>query len=171
MINEVWKPIKDYEGLYEVSNLGNVRSLDHIASNGVKDILYKGKVIAPFYDGKRNYFQVTLCKGRYHKRKFLVHRLVALMFIPNPHDLREVNHKDGNKTNNRLSNLEWVTSKQNKDHARKNGYYDTPKFKNRGSRKNALRIPYKGEKLSLMEIAKLENKTYFQVYNQYIRRK
>ena len=165
---ERWKPIEGYESLYEVSNLGTIRSVDHFGSNGVSTILYKGKPLKPFLDGRGYYVQVTLCKGKHHKQKVLVHRLVAKAFVPNPNNLPEVNHKDGNKLNNEASNLEWVTSKQNKDHAYALGLYDTPKFRHRVSPKTAMKIPYNGGLLTLRQIASIENKTYKQVHKKYV---
>ena len=170
MQEEIWKNIKGYEGLYQVSNQGQVRSLTHYASNGVAIIEYKGKIISSWFDGKKNYLMVVLSNGKKNKKKFLVHRLVAETFIKNPENKREVNHKNGIKTDNRVLNLEWVTSKENKQHAYKNGYYNTEKFKHRGRKKNAITVKYGNEFLSLKEIAELENINYFQAYDKYVRK-
>lgn len=159
MAQEIWKPIKDYEGLYEVSNFGNVRSLDHYASNGVKDILYKGRTLKYWWDGKHNYKMVTLSKDN-RKTKYLVHRIVAETFMENPKNKKEVNHKDGNKGNNEVSNLEWVTSKENKEHAYKNGYYDTDKFRNRKSYENSKRMSINGETKTLYKWSKENGMSY-----------
>ncbi len=108
---EIWKEIKGYEGLYEVSDLGRVRSLDRYVSyvNGQKH-LHKGKVLSP---GVSNgYLQVSLCKNGEIKHP-LVHRLVADAFIPNPDNLPQVNHKDENPSNNMVVNLEWCSSEYN----------------------------------------------------------
>lgn len=111
-IDEVWKPIKDFECLYEINNLGEIRSLDRevIYSNGVKHI-HKGKMLKPRKD-KYGYLNIVLNKNGKSKT-FKVHRLVAITFIPNPNNLPEVNHKDENKLNNSINNLEWCTSKYN----------------------------------------------------------
>lgn len=108
---EIWKDIKGYEGYYQVSNLGNVRSLDRF--DGVHD--RKGTKIKP--NLKQNgYLQVGLRK--HNKRKwFGVHRLVATYFLRNPNNKPQVNHIDCNKQNNNVSNLEWVTGKENQEHA------------------------------------------------------
>ena len=96
MIEEKWKDIKGYEGLYQVSNLGNIKSFGY-----GKAILLK-----QFKDGK--YLSVNLCKDKKHK-KYKVHRLVAEAFIPNPNNLPIINHKDENKYNNNVENLEWCS--------------------------------------------------------------
>ena len=112
MENEVWKDIEGYEGIYQVSNLGRVRSLDRICimKNGRKR-LHKGRIMA-FFVGHDGYLIVKLC-AKSSKVSYRVHRLVANAFIHNPDNLPLVNHKDENKTNNVASNLEWCTQKYN----------------------------------------------------------
>ena len=104
MINnkEVWRDIQGYEGLYEVSNFGNVRSLKY----------GKIKYLKPADDGNGYYF-VNLSKNGIVKN-FKIHRLVATAFIDNPSNYPQINHKDEDKTNNKASNLEWCTNKYNK---------------------------------------------------------
>lgn len=111
---EVWKDIQDYEGLYQVSNLGRVRSLGRPVFNAIKhgNIWRKGKILKPIKTQNTGYYCVSLVKDKHLKRKS-IHRLVAEAFIPNPNDLPQVNHKDENKANNQVSNLEWCTSKYN----------------------------------------------------------
>lgn len=112
---EIWRPIVGYEGLYEVSDCGNVRSVDReIKNKGGLTIHLKGKIIVQKVH-KCGYTQVALCKDGKCKFK-LVHRLVAEAFIPNPDNLPQVNHINETKTCNRLDNLEWVSAKDNINH-------------------------------------------------------
>lgn len=112
---EEWKDIKDYEGLYQVSNLGNVRSLDKeiIRKNNFKSIKIKGRILKQQNCG--GYKVVPLCKnGKECQKK--IHRLVAEAFIENPNNLPIINHKDENKSNNVVENLEWCNSKYNSNY-------------------------------------------------------
>jgi len=108
---EIWRDIKNYEGIYEVSNLGRIKSISRNGTIKENRILKPNKVMG--------YSQVGLQK--YGTRKYKkIHRLVAEAFIPNPENKKEVNHKDGNKTNNCVDNLEWVTTSENQLHS----YYE-----------------------------------------------
>jgi hypothetical protein len=107
-MNEIWKDIEEYEGLYKVSNLGRIASYK-----------YKHKKICSC-NSKKAYPIVTLCKNLTYK-KIRVHVLVAAAFIPNPENKKEVNHLNGIKTDNRVCNLEWVTPKENMIHCYKIG--------------------------------------------------
>ena len=114
-MQEFWKDIKGYEGKYQVSNLGNVRSLDTkcIARNqfnGTGIRTSKGKVLSQ--SGTR-YKKVALYDKNHNKKFYSVHRLVAEAFILNPNNYKYVNHKDENKFNNYYINLEWCTQKHN----------------------------------------------------------
>lgn len=103
---EVWKDIQGYEGLYQVSNFGRVRSLDKkVKCRGGKYRLVKGRIMQPVHSGA-NYSAINLYKDKHHHMQY-VHRLVAKAFIPNPNGYLEINHKDENKDNNNVSNLEW----------------------------------------------------------------
>ena len=103
-MNEVWKDIEGYEGMYQVSNLGNVKSLSR---KNTKGQILSEKLLA-FGVVANDYLQVQLWKNKHPKMK-LVHRLVAEAFIANPSNLPEVNHIDGDKSNNTVVNLEWTT--------------------------------------------------------------
>ena len=115
-MEEIWKDVVGYEGLYQVSNLGRTKSLDRIVSTGKGMRKHHGKILIQQLDGQKHYFQVSLSKNGKVK-KIQVHCLVAQTFIPNPKNKPEVNHIDGNKQNNNVTNLEWVTTKENMQHA------------------------------------------------------
>lgn len=103
---ERWKPIKGYEKKYEISNCGNVK------------IIKTNKLKLP-QKSKNGYLVINLYIGKNPKRVY-IHRLVAKAFIENPNNYKDVNHKDGNKSNNYVGNLEWCTRSQNLKHAYKN---------------------------------------------------
>ena len=107
-MSEIWKDIEGYESLYQVSNLGRVKSLARNTGNQYAnaDRILKQKVC------KTGYMSVGLVKDKRQKH-FFVHRLVAMAFIPNPDNLPQVNHKDEDKTNNCVENLEWCTIQHN----------------------------------------------------------
>lgn len=126
-MKEIWKDVFGYEGFYQISNLGNVKSLGrtikHKASKRRGE--YYVSIKSKYPKQHKNidgYLNVDLCKDRKHK-KFLVHRLVALHFIPNPGMLDQVNHIDGDKTNNCVENLEWCTQVENAVHAVRTGLF------------------------------------------------
>jgi hypothetical protein len=122
---EEWKSVIGYEGYYEVSNLGNVRSVERTVSNHTGVITLKPRLMKQSQNHK-GYSIVYLSKDAKMKT-ISVHRLVALAFIPNPQNKPQVNHIDGNKTNNRVDNLEWVTNQENHDHAVLIGLYPNQK--------------------------------------------
>ena len=105
---EVWRPVRDFEGLYEVSNLARVRSVDRWSKykgSDTKQAFRKGRILRQDKTSA-GYYLVTLCRDGVHFH-CSVHRLVAEAFVPNPENLQQVNHKDENKSNNLPSNLEW----------------------------------------------------------------
>lgn len=132
---EVWKNIINYEDYYQVSNFGNVKSLDRIVNkpNGIS-YLRKGK---PCKQSKSNlgYMTVGFTVNNKKVNKY-VHRLVAEAFITNMNNYPQVNHIDCDKTNNRLYNLEWCTNSENHIHATKNGL----------NKLHLHRVAYSGEK-------------------------
>ena len=117
-ILEIWKPVKNFEQRYTVSNTGKVKSLKN-------SIILKERDL-------RGYKRVALFKdGKPHDKR--IHRLVGEVFIDNPDKKPEINHKDKNRSNNHVSNLEWATSKENNDHKNKDGVGDTYKNENNGN--------------------------------------
>lgn len=117
---EIWKPIVGYEGLYEISNYGNIRSMPRVImrKDGKPYAVKTIKVLKPCYD-KDGYLRIELNNNGVAK-KYYVHRLVANSFIPNNSNKSQVNHKNAVKDDNSIENLEWVTNQENRDHAVKN---------------------------------------------------
>lgn len=120
--DEIWKAVPEFEGFYEVSNIGRVRSISRIVRSGRGYRINPSIILKPAL-GQWGYEQVCLRKNgkKYTKR---VNRLVAQTFIPNPDNLPQVNHIDGHKTNNHVDNLEWCDSSQNMIHCHRNGMSD-----------------------------------------------
>lgn len=120
LLDEVWKDIEGYEGAYQVSNLGNVRSTTReVIYPGGYSRVFRGKVLKPRVD-KYGYLVVGLSKHQHHKW-LKIHRLVAKAFLNNPNEYDQVNHLDGDKTNNNVSNLEWCNNSMNMKHAVETG--------------------------------------------------
>lgn len=118
-IVEKWRDIENYEGLYQVSNLGNIRSIDRIINYADCRIrFHKGRNIMQALN-RQGYLQVSLSNNGF-KKTFRVNRLVAEAFIPNPNNLPEVNHKNEDKHNNAVYNLEWCTPKYNCNYGDRN---------------------------------------------------
>ena len=116
-MEEIWKDVPGYEGLYQVSNMGRVKSLKR-----TREMNLPGHTTAPVNERIRKfgkslgYQEVVLSKDGINKH-FRVHKLVAMTFIPNPRGCAQINHKNGNKHDNRVENLEWCTPSENQRHA------------------------------------------------------
>jgi hypothetical protein len=145
MENEIWKSIKDYEGIYEVSNLGNIKSIERLLPHfcGGKRILKER--ILKIKTNKYGYCSVCLSKNN-NCKSFLLHRLVIDSFIKNDENKPQVNHIDGNKSNNNINNLEWVSAKEN--------YFHSVKI---GLRKHYNRTKETKEKMSISALKRNPN--------------
>lgn len=118
MEQEIWKPIQDYEGLYEVSSKGRVRSLSRfVKCHKYSKRQISGTILKSFT--VKNGYEIVQLMNR--GKKFAVHRLVGQAFIPNPQNKPQINHINGVKTDNRVENLEWCTQSENMQHAYKVG--------------------------------------------------
>ena len=133
---EKWRDIPGYEGFYQVSDLGNIRSIRFNKIRNMKSWASHG------------YRAVELCINN-NRYTVGIHRLVALTFIPNPENKPEVNHKDRNKSNNNVENLEWVTQSENVAHAYRHGVEPRPTHQDQPFQKEILDI--------------IENKKYFSI--------
>ena len=136
-MKEIWKDIPGYEGLYQASNLGRIKSLDKVVfqkakNNSVSKHIYKGKILKPIlHDNGYNY--VTL-----NYKIISVHKLIAKTYLQNNEKLPQINHKDGNKTNNNINNLEYCSASYNMKHAYKNNLINM--YSERRKRSNNINI-------------------------------
>ena len=157
-IEEKWKSIKNYEGLYEVSNTGLIKSLAKSWISGKNKVNRKKEesILKSFLSGN-GYKTVTLSNNTY--KKYTIHRLVIEHFKINNLNLKEINHIDGNKLNNNIDNLEFCTSSQNKQHAWDNNLR-TFSFKNHAKAKlsneiaEKIRKEYQTGKFTQRDLAK-----------------
>ena len=141
MNDEIWKPVVGWEGFYEVSSIGRVKSVDRFVKRGGKKMHVKELVLKNTLDSK-GYYMVALCdKERRSMQKARVHRLVAEAFIKNPYDKPHIDHINTIKTDNRVQNLRWVTYKENANNpitlerVRRNGHGREVTRKNMETRK------------------------------------
>ena len=104
---EIWTPINNYEEIYEISNFGNIKNIK------------RNKIMKPFVSKKTGYLQIDLCKNG-NKKRYNIHRLVAIHFVDNFDNYNYINHKDENRKNNKAINLEWCTQKYNCNYGSRN---------------------------------------------------
>lgn len=120
---EIWRDVVGYEGKYQVSSMGRVKSLSRARDCGHKQPVPE-RILKLCWAGTSAYLSVSLHKSG-KSQMFRVHRLMAKVFLPNPEGKLEVNHKDADRRNNKLSNLEWATRIENAHHAMNLGLYPT----------------------------------------------
>lgn len=118
MSTEIWKDVIGYEGFYQVSNKGRVRSVTRIIKRTSGDMKFKSRIMAGCV---RNGYKIMPLSKNKTIKAWRVHRLVAIAFIPNPENKAEVNHKNGIRLDNKLDNLEWMTHQENVQHAFRTG--------------------------------------------------
>ena len=142
-MTEIWKDIQGYEGFYQISNLGTVKSLERVVDKGNGILQHRKERIMNKRESVDGYYIAKLNVNK-KSTSIAVHILVARHFIDNPNNYPEVNHKDCNRKNNQVDNLEWCTHQQNVEHSKQLGHYktksgcDNPNYKN-----DTLKIKYK----------------------------
>lgn len=121
---EIWKDIEGYENIYQISNLGRVKSLERLVKHSKGGFQLNKEIILKNSVDKNKYCKVVLCKNKFTKT-LLCHRLVAKHFLVNTDNLPLVNHKDKNPLNNSFKNLEWVSSRENICHSKLKGKFSS----------------------------------------------
>lgn len=159
---EIWKDVTDYEGFYQVSNLGRVKSLSRPVLGKCNSIKMLPESILRQSCKKDRYLHVTLGRNG-KKRNFDIHRLVAIHFVENPENKPQVNHKDGDKKNNQSTNLEWNTRIENIQHSWKIGLRNRPTGEQNGCSKLTEIDIVEIRKMRLLGMAKSDIAKYFPV--------
>jgi len=158
LIMEVFIDVLDYEGFYQVSNLGNVKSLEREVNHPKGGVLLKKERILKPSTDKNGYKIVVLCKIGVSKT-FKIHRLVCSSFIKNLENKPCVNHKNGIKNDNRIENLEWCTVKENTKHSYYFGFQKAPKGE------ESCRCKLKKEDVLNIRKSSLKNSELSKIYN------
>lgn len=160
-VMKTWKPIKRFNGDYEVSDCGDVRSTHRVIKK--RDGTVYTRISKELSPANRKGYLVYGISYNWKMSSHLAHRLVAEEFLPNPDNKKEVNHKDGNKANNNVLNLEWVTRRENLDHAIKNGLVARNSGEKNGNSKltqeivDNIRATYKPHTFGLLKTARMFN--------------
>ena len=142
-MTEIWKDIQGYEGFYQISNLGNVKSLERVVDKGNGILQHRKERIMNKRESVDGYYIAKLNVNK-KSTSIAVHILVARHFIDNPNNYPEVNHKDCNRKNNQVDNLEWCTHQQNVEHSKQLGHYKTKSgCDNLNYKNDTLKIKYK----------------------------
>ena len=152
-MTEIWKDIQGYEGFYQISNLGNVKSLERVIDKGNGILQHRKERIMDKRESTDGYY---IAKFNVDKKSesIAIHILVARHFIDNPNNYPEVNHKDCNRKNNQVDNLEWCTHQQNVEYSKRLGHYKTKSGKDNPNYNNdTLKNKYKDNP----ELAKINN--------------
>ena len=144
-MQEKWADIKGFEGLYQVSNLGNVKSVERYIPAKNNSFAFHKERNMKLQTNHKGYFCVILHKNSISYTR-LVHRLVADAFIPNANNLPQVNHKDTNKKNNNIENLEWISNIDNMRHAFSNGCFVTTEKQREHARNNLKKMAERRKK-------------------------
>ena len=152
---EEWRSIPGYEGLYEVSSYGRVKSLEKYRYNNGRKQLLKERILKPH--NTKGYFMICLYKNKTYK-SYQIHRLVAQVFIPNPDNLPEVNHRDENPGNNNVENLEWCDHKYNMN------YNDVLKRRSQRMKENGIYEKIALKNIKYPELIGLDEREYMREY-------
>ena len=148
LVSERWADVVGYEGRYRVSSAGNVLSVGHsIVDSAGRMRVFPDKILSPCYgrNPRHAYAHVSLNKPDGAQQRVRIHRLVAEAFIPNPDGLPQVNHKDGNKANNNVENLEWCSIRDNLLHSFRTGLHPNQKFEKEAGKRAVIVVSPKGE--------------------------